>query len=161
MPLLDENDDIDVAPPQLSNAERRDDAEMDITPMIDVVFLLLIFFIVCSTTDQQTRIELAKAKHGEGVSERESVVIVVEEGGIDSAPVSLEESGAVLSSDSEEQKEEIRKAVEKAKQHPENPKQHVLVKADKNVACRDIEQVVKGISRVEGMQIHLAVLENE
>ncbi|MDC0935026.1 biopolymer transporter ExbD [Pirellulales bacterium] len=161
MPLLDDIDDLDVAPPQLSDANRHDDAEMDVTPMIDVTFLLLIFFIVCSTTDQQASIELAKAKHGKGISERESVVIVVEKGGIDSAPVSLEESGKLLSSDPEEQKEEIRKAVEKAKQDPVNPKLHVLIKADRNVACRDVEQVVKGISRVEGMHIHLAVLEND
>ena len=47
----------------------REDVEMDITPMIDITFLLLIFFLVCSTADQETTIEMAKARHGKGVGE--------------------------------------------------------------------------------------------
>lgn len=157
--LIDYEDDLDTAPPQLRSPDRREDAEMDITPMIDVTFLLLIFFIVCSTADQQSTVQLATAKHGKGVSERDSLVILIEEGGLDGAPVILEESGKTLSTDPEQQKEEVRMAVEESQQ--EDEKRHVLVKADRNVACRDVEQVIKGISRVDGMQIHLAVLENE
>lgn len=32
--------------------KKREDDEMDITPMIDITFLLLIFFIVCSTMEK-------------------------------------------------------------------------------------------------------------
>ena len=33
--------------------KKNEDADLDITPMIDVVFLLLIFFMVTSTMDDQ------------------------------------------------------------------------------------------------------------
>ena len=143
----------------LPRRRRVDDAEMDVTPMIDVTFLLLIFFIVCAVTDQQSSVTLAKARHGEGVSERDSVVFLIQEGGVDGAPVSLEKGNVMLSSDAYEQEEEIRQAVLQGQQ--DELKQHVLIKADRNVACRDVEQVIKGVSKVKGMQIHLAVLEEE
>ena len=42
----DEEDDSFVMP-----RRKRDDDEMDITPMIDITFLLLIFFVVASKMD--------------------------------------------------------------------------------------------------------------
>jgi biopolymer transport protein ExbD len=135
------------------------DSEMDITPMIDCVFLLLIFFIVCSQIDQQSQTELARARHGKGVSERDSIVITVAAGGVDSAPVYLADdvTGDPLSGDLEQQREAIRAAVEKEKQ--DEGKQDVLIKADRNVAHRDVAQVIKAVSQVDGMSLHLAVSE--
>ena len=147
------------APPVLRNRGEAEDAEMDVTPMIDVTFLLLIFFIVCSTTEQQAVVALARATHGEGISEREAGVFVVQEGGVDSAPVLLETTGQQLAAEPQEQQRQIEEAVEKGRQ--DEQKTSVLIKADRNVACRDVEQVVKGASRVAGMNIHLAVIENE
>ena len=54
-------------------------ADLDITPMIDITFLLLIFFMVASTSDVQTSVELPPARHGKGVSERDSVIITIAE----------------------------------------------------------------------------------
>ena len=53
------------------------DTELDITPMIDVTFLLLIFFLVASTPNAQTAVELAPARHGDGVSEQSSVIVTI------------------------------------------------------------------------------------
>ncbi len=135
------------------------DSEMDITPMIDCVFLLLIFFIVCSTMDQQSPIDLAKARHGKGVSERDSIIISVGSGGVDSAPVYLADdiTGDPVPGDLEQQREAIRAAVEKEK-HDEG-KENVLIKADRNVAHRDVAHVIKAVSQVEGISLHLAVFE--
>jgi biopolymer transport protein ExbD len=135
------------------------DSEMDITPMIDCVFLLLIFFIVCSTMDEQSPIELAKARHGKGVSERDSIIISVGSGGVDSAPVYLADdmSGEPLAGNPEQQREAIREAVEREK--VEEGKKDVLIKADRNVAHRDVAHVIKGVSQVEGISLHLAVFE--
>jgi biopolymer transport protein ExbD len=135
------------------------DSEMDITPMIDCVFLLLIFFIVCSTMDQQSPIELAKARHGKGVSERDSIIISVGTGGVDSAPVYLADdtTGEPVPGSLDQQKDAIRAAVEKEKL--ENGKKDVLIKADRNVAHRDVAQVIKAVSQVEGISLHLAVFE--
>jgi biopolymer transport protein ExbD len=137
------------------------DAEMDITPMIDCVFLLLIFFIVCSTMDQQSPIELAEARHGKGVGERDSIVITIGAGGVDEAPVYLADdvTGEAVAGSPGDQREAIRAAVQQQKQ--EEGKSDVLIKADRNVAHRDVAKVIKAVSQVEGVNIHLAVVEAE
>ncbi len=53
------------------------DDELDITPMIDVTFLLLIFFMVTSTMKKETALQVPPARHGEGVSTRDAIVITV------------------------------------------------------------------------------------
>ena len=63
-----------------------DSADMDITPMIDITFLLLIFFIVCSTMSASTAVELPDARHGTGVDERNSVIITIDAQGDGQAP---------------------------------------------------------------------------
>ena len=39
--------------------KKKDEADLDITPMIDVVFLLLIFFMVSTTFQRETELEIA------------------------------------------------------------------------------------------------------
>jgi biopolymer transport protein ExbD len=148
-------------PPVISRKRELIDAEMDITPMIDCVFLLLIFFIVCSTMDQQSPIDLAKARHGKGVGERDSVVISVGEGGVEEAPVFLADdtSGEPLTADPDQQRAAIVAEIEKQKR--DEGKQDVLIKADRNVAHRDVARVIKAVSQVEGVNIHLAVSEED
>lgn len=148
-------------PPVLERSHKVVDAEMDITPMIDCVFLLLIFFIVCSTMEQQSPIELAKARHGRPVGERESIIISIGAGGVDEAPVYLADdtSGEPLQGTEDQQRDAIRAAVEKAMQ--DEAKSDVMIKADRNVAHRDVARVIKAVSQVEGVNIHLAVFESE
>ncbi|QEG35588.1 ExbD/TolR family protein [Bythopirellula goksoeyrii] len=144
-----------------TRSSRVEDAEMDITPMIDITFLLLIFFLVCSTPDQKTAIELPKAKYGKGVGERNSVIITVSDEGIDNAPVYLGDGkidSARLTDDPDEQGDLIVEAVEKGRQ--EENKENVVIKADRNVAYREVARVVKAVSRVEGAKIFLAVMES-
>ena len=138
-----------------------EDVDMDITPMIDITFLLLIFFLVCSTPDQDTAIEMAKARHGKGVGERNSVIITISDEGVDTAPVYLADGmvGEPLPTDPEIQKEKIAEAVETGRR--DHAKENVLIKADRNVAHREVSRVIKAVSRVEGAKIFLAVLESD
>ena len=146
-------------PPATMRSRAIEDVEMDITPMIDITFLLLIFFLVCSTTDQESSIELAKARHGKGVGERNSVIITISAEGIDSAPVYLADGmiGEPLPSDLEQQRKIIVEAIEVGRR--DHNKENVLIKADRNVAHREVARVIKAVSRVEGAKIFLAVLE--
>ena len=61
-------------------AEEEDPAEMDMTPMIDVTTLLLIFFLVGGVFMLQTQIELPKSKTGnpEMPAERKPVAILID-----------------------------------------------------------------------------------
>ena len=140
---------------------RDEDVDMDITPMIDMTFRLLIFFLVSSTPDQQTAIELPKAHFGRGVSQRESVVLTIGMGGVGGAPVYAADgrvAGTELAEDFELRGRQIRDLVEKG--FREN-KTNVVIKSDKNVAYREVARVVKAVSAVDGVQIHLAVLETD
>jgi len=160
MSALDSEYGDSFAPSMVRKRNLREDVEMDITPMIDITFLLLIFFLVCSTPDQQSAIELPAARYGKGVGERESVIITLSDEGVDSAPVYLADGkiqSKRLPDDLEQQREMIRSAVDKGRR--QEGKENVLIKADRNVASRDVARVIKAVSAVEGTKIHLAVLE--
>ena len=59
--------------------KREFDGEFDITPMIDVVLLLLIFFIVTARMEPTIVSELPKAKNGDVAAGEEGVVINVKQ----------------------------------------------------------------------------------
>jgi len=139
------------------------DSEMDITPMIDVTFLLLIFFLVASTPDVQAVIELPPADHGIGVSQRDSTIITIGDSGQENAPVFLADGrypNALISGSLEAQRQIIAEHVQEGL-HSKSKKSDVLIKADRSVKHRDVARVIKAVSHVEGVRIHLAVLETE
>lgn len=138
-----------------------EEEDVDLTPMIDVTFLMLIFFMVTSTPDQKTEIKLAEALHGSAVSQRESVIISVAFAGLAECPVYGADGkipSAILSSDLEKQKEQIIDLVTKGR---DDGKTNVIIKADKAVAYRNIDRVIKSISATEGIKLHLAVLDSD
>ena len=57
-----------------------DEPEVNLTPLIDVVFLLLIFFMVSTTFEQQSRIqiELPEATASPEEHEEESIEIIID-----------------------------------------------------------------------------------
>ena len=154
----------DSLSPMLSASRGRgaaEDDEIDITPMIDVTFLMLIFFLVSSVPDEESAIELPDALQGVAVSQLESVVFTIAQGGVDTAPV-YEADGKIpefeLSRDPDEQAQQIRDAV--AGGFRDN-KTDVVIKADRGVAYRNVARVISHVSEVEGVQLHLAVLDSE
>lgn len=157
--VLPENDEEFVRPPRSKRDE--EELDMDITPMIDITFLLLIFFLVSSRPDETTAISLPKAVHGDAVSQRFSTVISVGEGGIDQAPVFRGDGKFPqneLSRDPETRGEEIADHIEAGMLEG---KSDIVIKADRGVACRDIDGVLKAVSKVEGVSdIYLGVLES-
>ena len=149
-----------VTPP-LRARRQQEDVDLDITPMIDMVFLLLIFFLVASTPDQKTAIELPPAQHGIAVSQSDAVVFTLGEGGLGTAPAYAADGripGTELPDDASERTKRVRELVE---QGFRDDKSNVVIKADKNVAHRDVAQLIKAASQVNGVKIHLAVLDSE
>lgn len=143
---------------------KREEAEMDITPMIDVVFLLLIFFMVAARIDPQAAVALPTAKHGDAIPEKNCVVIVISEVsggdaeiylGAGKDPDTLLESSLSL----EEQERLIGEYVEEAL-NDELGREAVLIKAEAAVKARHTDRVYKAVSAVmdEGT-IHTAVHE--
>jgi biopolymer transport protein ExbD len=152
---------LEPAASLLPSKKRQDDVDLDITPMIDMVFLLLIFFLVSSTPDQKTSIELPPAQHGVAVSQSDAVIVTLGEGGLGAAPAYAADGripGTELPDDAQARSQRIRELVELGFRED---KTKVVIKGDKNVAHRDVAQVIKAASQVNGIKIHLAVLDSE
>lgn len=64
-----------------------DDVEMDITPMIDIVFLLLAFFVVSSKMQEQAKLPIPFAKHGTTVVAKDSVVVSIDQENPEADPI--------------------------------------------------------------------------
>jgi len=147
--------------PVVARRPVQESAELDITPMIDITFLLLIFFLVASTTDVQSSVELPPARYGKGVSDRTSVILTVaERGGPGPARVYLDDGtgGSPLPDDPAAQEEQIAQYV---RQGFDEGKSKVLVKAGKGVRHREVSRVAAAAGQVEGVEMYLAVLEIE
>lgn len=54
--------------------------EVDFTPLIDVTFLLLIFFMVTATLNQPTKVKLPKAKSGNAEMVEGKIIVHIREG---------------------------------------------------------------------------------
>jgi biopolymer transport protein ExbD len=150
-----DDDDAPVGGPKTQS-----DADLDITPMIDVTFLLLIFFMVTSTM-QQSQENLPAAEHGVGVESRDSLVVSI------LASKSVSESPTVRVGGSEElsgtgapgtldesRREQIRELVGQARQEGRS---RVIIRADREVPYGFISQVMRTVNEVEGMAFSFEV----
>ncbi len=148
-----ENDQTDE--PINLRSRQRESAEMDITPMIDVVFLLLIFFVVCSTIGKNTSVHLPKAKIGVAVNPKTATVLTVD-GLEDESIVYLGDgtSGRRLSHDPEQLREQIVQAVELGVREG---KVNVVIKADKNLNHGEVYRVESAAGSVPGVKLNIVV----
>ena len=160
-PLAD--DELDEAP-IVTHRRRRDDVEMDITPMIDMTFLLLIFFLVASRMDQPASVNLPPARHGDPVSAKNAVVLIVRGEG-DRVIVADGNGTAFPATNLEEQEQQIAAYVEAglSGSPPFNiPQEHVLIKAEGKVKHGEVSRVARAISRgSQGQRLHIAVLDSD
>jgi len=138
---------------------RREGEEIDMTPMIDCVFLLLIFFLVGSIPDLQTAVELPPARYGSGADPASSVIITIaDRGGPGSALVYLADGkiGTPLPDDPKAQQAAITAAV---RQGYQEGKSSVIVKAERSIKHREVSRVAAAAGQVEGIRLYLAVFE--
>lgn len=153
------SDDDDEGPVSLGERPPMDD-EMDITPMIDMTFLLLIFFVLTSKMTAEQSYEVPPAKHGSSIAAKNCVVITVTRG-IGDNPIVAKGDGSVFSDDPEQQAAEIAEYVQL--QMETGGKTEVLVRAEGNVTAKQLKKVELAIGEVlgdmEGKMINLAVSE--
>jgi biopolymer transport protein ExbD len=118
------------------------DGEFDITPMIDVVLLLLIFFMVSARMAPQNTAKLPKAKHGDFAAMHDAVVIMVKSSGSDVPNVSTL-AGKKFSSDREEQSAEIAEYVSQEIQVL--GKKSVLIQGEPTVLTAEIVRIQNAV----------------
>jgi biopolymer transport protein ExbD len=161
---------IPVAVAEVENAEdaapvlpRRKvpvDNNLDMTPMIDVTFLLLIFFLVASNPDVKAALKLPPAEYGIVVSQEQALVIsVAAVPGSDEPAVYLADGkqGDPLPTDHAAQETAIREAVDRA---VSGGRTNVVVKAERELHHRHVVRVVRAASR-PGTSVDLAVADQE
>ena len=148
--MTDQRETPDAEATLSSRGRFMSDAEMDITPMIDMVFLLLIFFLVASKIDQATSVKLPPARRGVAVAQENAVIVIVKKGSGDSVVVARRD-GTPFSADVATQEDEIGAYVEAglAGSPPfERPMDTIIVKAEGNVKEGDVARVAQAIGRV-------------
>ncbi|MDB4778201.1 biopolymer transporter ExbD [bacterium] len=129
--------------------KRRDeDAEMDITPMIDITFLLLAFFVMVSKMDPQMAVALPEAQFGTNVPDKNCVVLVVVAGDTPDSYLifkgrSKDPEDQVAEGEETDQEAEIADYVEN--EFSSHPKlEAVLIKGEGQVLTKAIEVAKRG-----------------
>lgn len=121
-----------------------EDDELDITPMIDVTFLLLIFFMVTSTMQQEAQLQVPPARHGEGVSADTAVIITIANmddepaiylgDGVSGSPVDIEQVTPYVDT-------EVAAG-----------KSIVIIKADRELPSGFVEEVARKANEVDNIE---------
>lgn len=133
-----------------------DDAHFDITAMIDLVFMMNIFFMVTALTAALAEIALPEAEHCLP-AETEGAVIITVVANADGEPLVYLGDGATGSPlDSAQQARDIPAAVEQALATGQST---VIVKAEHNVRHKDVAQVARLVAEIEDVKLHLGVRE--
>ncbi len=145
--------------PVLRRRRIPDDSEMDITPMIDIVFLLLIFFIVSSIPDPSTAVELPMAEYGAGVDIETTAAVTIAVGASPDLPRVYLAAGRVESEilpDDEASQTPLLEAYLAAALA--EGKSAVLIKAEREVRHRHVARIAR-LAGQQGLTTHVAVLE--
>ena len=152
---IDEADEIPVLPKRRVQV----DTEMDMTPMIDCTFLLLVFFVVGAKLDPDAIVQLPPARYGAGVDPAKSVIITIVQQSDDAQPqifLADGDVGAPLEGDADAQAAEIKAAVEAG---IIEGRQNVLIKAERRVKHREVARVAAAAGQFEGVTLNVAVIE--
>ena len=140
-------------------AQRHIDPEFDITAMVDLVFMMNIFFLVTFVTAALGEINLPAANHAVALDSEKATVITVL-AGPDWKTVFVYlgdgKKGTPIA-EADDQATQIANLVER---EAAQGKDAVLIKAEKGIRLREIKRIANAASR-EGMKLHIAIMEKD
>ena len=136
-----------------------DDANFDVTAMVDLVFMMNIFFLVSWIGANLAELDLPTARHCASVDTDTTVVIAVTGKAGQRAEVHLGEAASgELVGDPAEVAAKVRTLIEKG---ASEGKKTVLVKAQKDLPLNQLRTVLTAASSIEGVKLNAAVIEKE
>ncbi len=138
------------------------EGEMDITPMIDMTFLLLIFFLVGTRMDTQASVQLPEARHGTAAATNSAVILTIVQGEGQRARVYQGDGTAAANQFSATDVADEQRQIAAYVQEQLNavvPKQHVLIKAERHVKHREVARVAQAVARTADVPLYVAVFE--
>ena len=115
-----------------------EDAEINITPMLDIVFIMLIFFIVTTSFTKETGAAIVKPLAEQAISLRNGTILI-----------GIKSNDDIWMSKRLIELREVRSMVETAK--AENPKGSVVIVADKDSRIGTVTQVMDQV-KMAGVQ---------
>lgn len=151
---------LDDDEPLIRRRRVHHEAHFDITAMIDLVFMLNIFFLVTTVAAAQLEMDLPVVRHCVPTDPTEAVVISLVVNNPQSISVYLDDAstGEGLT-EPEEQARAVNEAVEEAAR---SGKRIVLIKAEREVKLRDVKRIGVAATRNNaGMELRMAVIEKE
>jgi biopolymer transport protein ExbD len=133
------------------------DPEFDITAMVDLVFMMNIYFMVTFIMVNASGANLPRAMHCEPLDPQTAVIISVQRSpdGKSAAVYLANDTKGTPLRGSAEQEQGILQHVE---QGSKTGKSAVLIKAERNVRLGDVFRIAS-TATAEGMSLHVAVLE--
>lgn len=137
--LPDVEDDDDFELPR----KKRESEEMDITPMIDITFLLLIFFVVCSKMDPTQMAKIPDASNGLAISSKNSAVIFIEPLGKDKVVLRRSDQSEFSTDEETQTTELIQYITEELKTTRGKVKNHVMIMGDGEISVMEVTRVQK------------------
>jgi len=122
---------------------QQDDSDLDITPMLDIVFIMLIFFIVTTSFVKESGIEVNSPSAATSVNQdKASIFIAINENSevwIDKRQVDITTVRAII-----------------ARLHASNPEGSVVIQADKLVSADKLMVVMDQVRQAGVYNIALA-----
>ena len=125
---------------------RVEDAEINITPMLDIVFIMLIFFIVTTSFTKETGATIVKPEAPQAVALRNGTILI-----------GIRPNNDIWMAKRQIELREVRQMVERAKS--ENPEGSVVIIADRGSRIGTVTQVMDQVklAGVEGIAISAEV----
>ena len=126
-----------------SQSQQEQDASVDITPMLDVVFIMLIFFIVTATFVKLSGIEVDAPKASTSVVQEKANILIA-----------IDANNKIWINRREVDLRALRPNIERL--HAENPKGIVVIQADKMSRNETLVKVMDASRRAGVYDIALA-----
>jgi biopolymer transport protein ExbD len=119
-----------------------EEAEINITPMLDIVFIMLIFFIVTTSFTKETGASIVKPLAEQAVALQNGTILI-----------GVRPNDDIWMAKRQIELREVRQMVERAKS--ENPEGSVVIIADKGAKIGTVTQVMDQVrlAGVEGVSI--------
>jgi biopolymer transport protein ExbD len=130
----------------LKNTTEDEESSIDITPMLDVVFIMLIFFIVTATFIKESGIDIDKPSAATAVVQEKASILVA-----------IDADNNVWINRRQVDLRSVRSIVERL--HAENPKGTLVIQADKESKNDTLVQVMDASRRAGVYNIALAANE--
>jgi len=137
-----------------NDRRKRSGVDVDMTSMIDVVFLLLIFFMVSSTMQSTPELDLPVAKYTVGVETDGAAVITLLDQGVGVPPQILLGDGRGEEASLEEIPDYVAASINAGRRK-------IIIKAEGEITHGTVQAVTRLVTGVEGAQLYLGVGETE